>query len=151
MGIEKNKKIMLRYFDEFLNNQDYSKADEILHEEYSGSAGGGLAGVEGLKQYVSYMHSIWPDGHWETLEMIAEGDKVSIFQEFTGTFKGEFQGIQGKGQQNTVPIAAFYEFKDGKVFRGLTRGLTDLLAIYQQMGVLPPNEEIVKAYNDSLK
>ena len=82
MGIEENKKTLQRYFDELLNDQDFSKSDEILHEEYSGSAAEGLKGVEGLKQYRDYMHSLSSDLHWETLEMIAEGDKISIFSPF---------------------------------------------------------------------
>ena len=54
MGVEENKVIMQRYFDELMNNRDYSKADEILHPEYTGSAGGGLQGVEGHKQVHYY-------------------------------------------------------------------------------------------------
>ncbi|MFC1900997.1 ester cyclase [Chloroflexota bacterium] len=149
MGIEENKKTLQRYFDELMNDGDYSKAGEILHEDYVGSAGGGLKGIEGHKQYRNYMFSAAPDGRFETLEMIAEGDKISIFQEMNGTLDGEYQGIQGRGQPITRLIASIYEFKDGKVIRGLTRVVIDNLSFYQQIGALPPTEEIIKAYNES--
>ena len=152
MGIEENKKILQRLFDELWNNQDYSKADEILHEDYTGSGGGGIKGIEGHKQLNQLWHSATPDMHYETLEMIAEGDKVVIFQEFKGTLVGEFQGIKGKGQPITRHPVGIYEFKYGKVIRGgATRVVNDALSFYQQLGALPPTEEIVKAYNDSLK
>lgn len=151
MGIEENKKTLQRYFDELMNDGDYSKAAEILHEDYSGSAGGGFKGVEGHKRYRTYMHSAAPDGRFETLEMIAEGDKIALFQGWRGTFVGVWEGLQGKGQPLAFTISSVYEFKDGRVIRGLTRSVRDSLSVYQQIGALPPTEEIVKAYNDSLK
>jgi predicted ester cyclase len=151
MSIEENKRTLQRYFDELMNSGDYSKVGEILHEDYFGSAGGGLKGAEGHKRYRSYMHAAAPDGRFETLEMIAEGDKVAIFQEWKGTFVGVFNGIQGRGQTIAVAMFSIYEFRDGRVFRGLTRQVTDNLSLFQQIGALPPTEQIVKAYNESQK
>lgn len=149
MGIEENKKIVQRYFDELHNKQDYSKADEILHEDYSGDAGGGLKGLEGFKQYSKLMHSICSDVHYEILDMVAEGDRIAIFGEWRGTWDGEFQGIQGTGQQIARSQACVYEFKDGKVYRGLVRVVSDGLSLYQQINFLPSTEEIIKAYKES--
>ena len=149
MGIEENKEIMRRYIEGFLNNRDFSEVDEILHQDYTGSAGGGIKGVDGIKQYLNYMNTVVSDGHWETKEMIAEGDKVSIFQNYTGTFDGVYEGIQGKGQPLSFQIAGVYEFKDGKVHRGLSTAITEWLDFHQQIGVLPSTEEILKNYNES--
>ena len=149
MGIEENKEIMRRYIEGFLNNRDFSEADEILHQDYTGSAGGGIKGVDGIKQYLTYMNTVVSDGHWETKEMIAEGDKVSIFQNYTGTFDGVYEGIQGKGQPLSFQIAGVYEFKDGKVNRGLSTAITEWLDFHQQIGVLPSTEEILKSYKES--
>ncbi|UCD09098.1 MAG: ester cyclase [Dehalococcoidales bacterium] len=149
MSIEENKKILQRYFDELMNNGDYSKVNEIIHKDFSGSGGGGIKGIEAQKRQRDYMYSSAPDAHIEILEMIAEGDKVAVFQEVKGTLTGEYQGIKGKGQPIDRVWACIYEFKDGKVFRGLTRIVIDQLSFFQQVGALPPTEEIVKAYNES--
>jgi predicted ester cyclase len=149
MSVEENKKIMQRYFDEIMNNGDYSKADEILDEDYSGSAGGGLKGVEGHKQYRNLMFKATPDAHWETLEMIAEGDKVVLFNKLSGTQTGELMGIPPTNKPFTRVIAGVYEFKEGKIIRGLTRAASDMLSPLQQLGVLPSTEEIIKAYKES--
>ena len=151
MGIEENKKTLQRYFDELFNKQDYSKADEILHEDYAGTASGGIKGVEGHKQYVSYVHSASSDVFYETLEIIAEGDRIAIFQQMSGTHDGNFNGIPPTGVQYSLKQASVYEFKDGKVYRGLSMAVSDWLTVYQQMGVLPPNAEFIQAYNDSKK
>lgn len=151
MGIEQNKKTMQRYNDELMNEGDYSKVNEIIHEDFSGSAGGGIKGIEAQKRQRDYLWSAAPDARVEILEMIAEGDKVVIFQQVKGTLTGEFQGIKGTGQPIDRTLACIYEFKDGKVFHGLTRMVMDNLSFFQQVGALPPTEEIVKAYNESLK
>ena len=151
MGIEENKEVMRRYIEGFLNNGDFSEADEIVHEEYTGSAGEGIKGAEGIKQYTAFMRTVVSNGHWEIKEMIAEGEKVSVFQDYTGNFDGELYGIKGKGQPLAFQIAGVYEFKDGKVYRGLVIALTEWLNFYQQIGVIPPQEELVKAHIASQK
>jgi predicted ester cyclase len=133
VSVEENKRVLQRYFDELMNRGDYSKVGEILHEDYFGSAAGGLKGIEGHRRYRAYMHAAAPDGRFETLEMIAEGDKVAIFQEWKGTFVGVFNGVQGRGQPVSRTISSIYEFRDGKVVRGLVRQVTDLLSFFQQL------------------
>jgi len=149
MAIEENKKTLQRYFDELFNNQDYSNADEILHEDYTGEAGGGIKGLEGFRRLNQIWHSAASDLRFETLEMIAEGDKVVIFQKLKATLTGELNGIRGKGQSITRTLVRIYEFKDGKVIRGGMRSVGDMLSFFQQLGALPSTEEIVKAYNES--
>ena len=149
MGIEENKVIMQRYFDELHNKQDYSKADEILHEEYSGAAGGGIKGLEGFKQHSNYMRSIASDACFEVLDMIAEGDRVVVFGVWKGTFDGEFAGIQGTGQEINRPQANMYEFKNGKVFRGLTRSVDDQLTTGQRLGLIPSMDILIQQYKEA--
>jgi predicted ester cyclase len=151
MSVEENKKVLQRYFNELHNKQDFSKADEILHQDYNGAAGGGLKGLEGFKQYSKFMHSMASDAHYEILDMIAEGDRIAVFGEWRGTWDGVFFGVQGTGQQFVRSQADVYEFKDGKVYRGLVRGVSDLLSAFQKVNILPSTEEIIKAYNDSTK
>jgi predicted ester cyclase len=151
MSVEENKKTLQRYFDEIMNDGDYLKAHEIIHENFEGAASGGFKGkgIEAHKQYRKLMFTTVPDAHWETLEMIAEGNKVVLFNEFKGTLKGEFLGIPPTNKQFTRVIAGVYEFEDGKIIRGLTRVVSDGLSLFQQLGVLPSTEEIVKTYKES--
>jgi predicted ester cyclase len=130
---------------------DFSETDEILHKDYGGSGGGGFKGVEGLRNYLTGVRTIMSNPHWETLDMVAEGNWVSTYHQLTGIFDGEYQGIKGKGQPVSYTIAGLYEFKAGKVYRGLVRTAYNFLDIFQQIGVLPSTEEIIRNYNDSVK
>ena len=49
----------------------------------------------------------------------------------------------------TRVIVSIYGFKDGKVFRGLTKSVVNELDLLQQEGVLPSTEEIIQAYKES--
>lgn len=151
MSVGENKIIMQRYLNELMNNRDYSKADEILHPDYVGSARGGLKGVEGHKQYTAYVHSAFSNLHFGTVDMAAEGDKIMIINEISGIHDKEYNGVPATNNKFSYKNANVYEFKDGKVVRGTVGIVADLLGVYQQLGVLPSTEEIIKDYNDSLK
>jgi predicted ester cyclase len=152
MGIEENKRAIQRYFGEIMNDGDFSKVDEIIHEEYVGSSVEGLKGVEAIKQFYSMLRSISSDAQITIQDMIAEGDRIAVFNEWNLTHDGgEWAGVPGTGRKITAVIVSVYEFKDGKVFRGNMNPVINQLDLFQKQGVLPPTEEILKAYNDSLK
>jgi len=151
MGVEENKVIMQRYFTELMNNQDYSKADEILHEDFTGAAGGGIKGVEAHKQYNEGMHTGIPNLFIDVQEIIADEDKAAVFSVWNGIHSVIIQGFLPTGKKFGFNMASVYEFKDGKVFRGIPRVIVDNLGLYQQVGILPSTEEIVKTHNASME
>jgi ketosteroid isomerase-like protein len=151
MGIEENKEILQRYFDELFNNQDYSKADEIIHEDITYSWGGGLKGVEGHKQHIADMHSRVSNLHIGILDMAVEENKAVVLQEWTAIHDKELFGIPATNKSFSNRMAGVVEFKDGKIFRSTTEIIRDMLSVFQDLGVLPSTEEIIRNYNDALK
>ena len=83
MGIEENKKTLQRYFDELFNNQNYSKGDEIIHEDFTYAFGGGFKGVEGHKQHTADIHSMFSNLHTRILDMAVEENKAVVLSENT--------------------------------------------------------------------
>ena len=150
MSVEENKVIMQRYFDELFNNQDYSKGDEIIHEDFTYSRGGSLKGVEGHKQHTADIHSWFSNLQAMVLDMAVEENKAVVLQEWTAIHDKEFNRIPATNKSFSYRYANVFEFKDGKIFRLSTEIVRDLLSVYQQMGVLPSKPEIIKNYNDSL-
>jgi ketosteroid isomerase-like protein len=151
MGIEENKETLQRYFDELFNNQDYSKADEIIHEDITYSWGGGLKGVEGHKQHIADMHSRVSNLHIGILDMAVEENKAVVLQEWTAIHDKELFGIPATNKSFSNRMAGVVEFKDGKIFRSTTEIVRDMLSVFQDLGVLPSTEEIIRNYNDALK
>ena len=77
-----------------------------------------------------------PDATIESLDEIAEGDKVVVRWTVHGTHQGVFLGIPPTGQQLTWTGMTIYRIADGKVVE--ERGEEDALGLMQQLGVFPP-------------
>ena len=149
MGIEQNKVIMQRYFDELFNNQDYSRADEIIHEDFTYSWGGGFKGVEGHKQHTADIHSMFSNLQARILDMAVEENKAVVLGEMTGIHDKELNGIPATNKSYSYRYANVYEFRDGKIFRLSTEIVRDALSVYQQLGVLPSTKEIIRQYKEA--
>jgi predicted ester cyclase len=68
--------------------------------------------------------------------MVAEGDKVAIRLNVTGTHKGEFQGIPPTGKKLSLYEMGFITIIDGKITEGWISA--DTMGLLQQLGALPP-------------
>ena len=63
-----------------------------------------------------WMRKGFSDVQWHIRDMAAEGDKVAVRWELTGTHDGEFMGIPPTGRKISVSVMNFYYFnEEGKV------------------------------------
>jgi steroid delta-isomerase-like uncharacterized protein len=67
-------------------------------------------------------------------EMSVEGNKVAVRWTFTGTHRGEFQGILATGKAVSWTGIDIYTVTDGKI-AGLERA-RDMLGLLQQLGTI---------------
>ena len=83
------KDIIKSFVEEVFNKHDIS-ATEIYFAKENPSIG---HGSEGFKQSLSALFTAFPDIHANIEHIVAENDLVVVFLNFTGTHKGEFQGM----------------------------------------------------------
>jgi len=89
MSLEKNKAIIRGWF-EAENKKDLALLDEFVAPDFIDHAHQ-LRGLAAYKQFLAEVIKGYPD-FLETIEdMIAEGDKVWVRYQFTGTHTGEYQ------------------------------------------------------------
>jgi hypothetical protein len=125
---EKNKALMLQMLEAF-NKRDPTVVQKLLDpkarsrstfpghpemtkmpvqkrvtEEILRTSGGGATGP-----------IPFPDGQFAVKEMIAEGDKVILIWEMTGTHEGELLGRPATGRKITVSGYEVVQFKNGKM------------------------------------
>jgi predicted ester cyclase len=68
--------------------------------------------------------------------MVAEGDKVAVRLNVTGTHKGEFQGIPPTGKKLSLDEMGFITIIDGKITEGWISA--DTMRLMQQIAAVPP-------------
>ena len=147
MSVEENKATLKRMYDEVWNKGNLSLASEVASPDYQY---GDYTGPEGYSQIVTLQRDAFPDIQYTIDQVIGEGDWLAYVLTINGTFngKGMWGGAKPNGKKIKLTVPFFTQFKDGKILT--TTAFADMLGFYQQIGALPPNEEIAKAYNESL-
>ena len=121
MSIADNTALVLRYVQEVLNEGrvesiDLLCASEVLvHIPHLPEV---LRGSAVLKQLLNYNRIVFPDGHVDVEDTIAERDKVSA----RGTFRGTYHGVplERRIADKVMPIVlisgiAIFRVMDGKI------------------------------------
>jgi len=138
MSTEHNREIFRRIVDQGLNERDEKVLDEafgdtlIDHDLPPGTP----PGPAGTKAKIAYFVSAFPDVTFTFESDVAEGDRIAGRGYFTGTHRGDFQGIAPTGKRVKVDFQDVWRFEDGKVVEYW--GAPDLLGLLRQLGALPP-------------
>ena len=132
-----NKTILRRFFEEIFNEQNLAVADEIVAVDYinHNAAPGETPGREGLKQYVTYLHSANDGVRFVIEDQVAEDEKVVTRWTATATHTGEFAGIPATGKAFSLTAINIHRVVDGQIQEGWLEW--DALGWMQQLGVIP--------------
>jgi predicted ester cyclase len=137
MSLEENKAIIQRLF-EALNEQNLTLLDKLVAPDYVDHTLK-IRGLESLKEYIPVLPKGFPDLR-ETIEDItAEGDKVWIRFEVTGTHRGVYRGLAPTGKKFTIRAVSIYRIVDNKVVE--REAIYDWLDFFQKLGVIEPTEK----------
>jgi steroid delta-isomerase-like uncharacterized protein len=135
------KSLGRRFYDEVFNSGDVAALaalDEILaddfveHEEVPGFT----PDKAGVTEFFSMMHRAFPDISVEVTAMAVDGDQLLTHAVMRGTHRGEFIGIPATGRTVEVGLADRTRFRDGRAVEHW--GVTDMMAMLQQLGVMDP-------------
>ena len=144
MSLEENKGVVWRFFDEFANIRNSAVADELVSEDFvmHTSSGRDLEGVETVKGAYSAFSTSFPDISYTIEDMIAEEDRVAFRVTIRGTHTETFGNLLPTHKSFKINRFAIIRLNNEKFAEGWV--LDDNLGRYQQLGALPPDEEIGK-------
>jgi len=138
MSPAENERLVRQYMCK-VNNQGSTGGAELLCSPdyllHNPALPGPLQEPVALKGFWQAIFAAFPDFHFEAEDIIAAGDKVVVRGTCSGTFKGNFSGIEPTGKHTTWEAIAIYRIADGK-FTEMWEQL-DLLGAWQRLGVLP--------------
>lgn len=137
MDPKRNAANLQRLYNEVMNRHDVQAADALItadrpdHDptfppEFT-------TGLEGFKKLMTMMIGAFPDMHFSTGLMVADGNMVAAFNQVSGTQRGEFLGLPPSGKSFTVNNADFCRFTEDSMICEHW-GLIDVAAIMRQLG-----------------
>ena len=91
---------------------------------------------EGMLEFFRLLLVAFPDLRMDVEDLIASDDKAVARVRFTATHQGEFMGVPATGKRVEVQLIDIMRFDDA----GLVCehwGVTDMLSLMQQLGVVP--------------
>ena len=133
---QKNKQLVRQLF-EATDKHDIERMGRLISStnylfHFSGMP---PMGWDTTKQFSTALVSSLPDLRHEIVDMVAEGDKVAVRLNVTGTHKGELQGIPPTNKKVTFDAMDFITLVDGKVAEEWLTA--DIMGLMQQIGAIP--------------
>jgi len=132
---EQNIALIEQLFEE-LNNRYFQIYEELGDPEYrfySPSNNPNPLSLEDFRGFVDMIGTAFPDASWEIKEVFAEGDRVIVWNVFSGTHEGEFQGVPATGIKVQVSSILIFRIRDGKIIE--EREEADMLGVMRQIGM----------------
>jgi steroid delta-isomerase-like uncharacterized protein len=134
---EQNKQIVSQFF-ETLDRQDTEMMDQLVSSTNYSLHFSGMPPMdwnENKKEFLAPFTKAFPDLRRNIVDMVAEGDKVAVSINITGTYKGEFQGIPPTGKQVSFTAMDILTIIDGKITEEWATA--DMMGLMQQIGAIP--------------
>ena len=131
---ETNKDIIRRYQDAY-NRNDLDVLDEVLDPNWTTNGWPDVMPqtIEGVKELYQVILASFPDLHYETLDLIAEGDKVVQHWKARGTLKGELFGLPPTGEVVEADGISIFRIAGGKIVEHWA--FADDFGFWEQAGV----------------
>jgi steroid delta-isomerase-like uncharacterized protein len=137
---EINKRVVRQFF-ELLGRHDTERMEQLLvsSTQYSFHPSGmPHMNWNEHKQLLATITRAFPDLRHDVKDMVAEGDKVAVRLNVTGTHKGELRGIPPSGGKLSLDEMAFLTIIDGRITEGWI--ISDTMSFMQQIGAIPTTD-----------
>ena len=128
MMLEENRSLIYKWLEAWINN-DVVQIEHLFAQDYT--VNGIWIGVEGVKQAVQFLHTVFSDISAEANEIVAEGDKVVLRWTVRGKQQGDFMGVPPTGKIVELQGINIYHIADAKIRANYEQ--TNILQVVQEL------------------
>ena len=139
-------KELLQRVTQLWNGGDPRSANEIYADDcvYRGAAmPEPIRGRDALTAHMTHMRKIFPDLRLTADETLTEGDRIAVRWTWTGTHKGEWEGVAPTGRKVTETGLSMLRLRNGKIVDEFVA--SDRHSLFQQLGLVPARPVSAKA------
>lgn len=128
-----NKALTRQLYDDIINTGRFEHLEKLISPDFDGP--GGLRGPAAFAEPLKVLRAAFPDLHYTTEDIIAEGDRVAVRWSWRGTFTSAFRTFAPTGTQLTNTGFAILQFASGKLIHSWLE--TDRLGFLLAIGRIP--------------
>jgi steroid delta-isomerase-like uncharacterized protein len=135
---EQNKHLVRQFF-EALDKHETERIDQLVSDTNYSLHFSGMPPLDwdaNKREFLDPFDKAFPDLTRNIVDIVAEGDKVAVSVNITGTYKGEFQGIPATGKQVSFTAMDILTIIEGKITEEWATA--DMMGLMQQIGAIPP-------------
>jgi predicted ester cyclase len=134
--VEANKKLVRTVIEEVFNKRQPGEMDRFVVTDFVEHNPNLPQGLEGRKRFVAAVLAGFSDYRGEIVEILAEGDKVVVRIQWSGTQDGPFLGLPPSGNKVRFSTADFFRIANGKLVEHWD--VVDSLPRAVALGLVPP-------------
>ncbi len=141
--LESNKELVRRLVERGFNHGDLDVVDDLVAPDvvtHNPLILDAPTGPESVRGGIAMIRSSFPDLHAEILDLMAEGDRVAVFLELSGTNEGNYRRGGATGKAASFRAFFIWRVADGRLAENW--GAADRFALLQQLGVIPSDDEL---------
>ena len=132
---QQNEAVVRRLIEEGWNRGNLAVVDDCLASSFTQEGPlETVRGPEGEKAQITKYRSAFPDCHLEIDELMSAGDRVVLRFSYSGTHRGELEGIPPTGRSVHGKGIDVMEVRDGRIVASHSQW--DALGLMQQLGVV---------------
>ena len=122
------------------NRSDFQVVeDDLVASDFVNHNPPPLPGVgqdrDGMLTAMRYMRGAFPDARAETVNVIAEDDKVVIHVVVNGRHQGDFMGVAPTGRDVSYEVVHIFRLSEGRIVERW--GVVDAMGVLTQLGAIP--------------
>jgi len=118
MGVEENKALVRRFYEEDWDRCNVEFAHEVFHDDYVRHdlrPSEAIPGPAGQAKIAADFRRAFPDARWRVDLLLGEADLVAARWTATGTHTGPWGSVEPTSKPATFSGVNIFRFADGKV------------------------------------
>jgi steroid delta-isomerase-like uncharacterized protein len=130
------ERVARKLFDEVWNRGDLDQIPQLITNDYvNNDPINSVKGIDGMRRLVTKYRTAFPDCRLDVDESLSAGnDAVIVRWRFSGTQRGQLEGIKATGRTVNGTGLTLYRFSGNRIKEAFTNW--DALGMMQQLGVV---------------
>lgn len=118
LELQNNKALVLKLY-QALNDTNWTVAKTLIDQDFKHhfvkDTGFGVTSWDGFEKGYRMSQKAFPDWKLTAINVVAEGEYVSVLLSGQGTHRGDFAGVPATNRKTGAPIMLLHKIKDGKI------------------------------------